>query len=57
MVLWLGEALGIPKNTVAKARRKALAAGPHYAAECAAIRKVISWVMIEERVSKLAGRK
>jgi hypothetical protein len=57
MVLWLGEALGIPKSTVAKARRNALAAGPHFAAQCAAIRKVISWVMIEERVSKLAGRK
>jgi hypothetical protein len=43
MVLWLGEAVGIPTKRVAEAKQAALSAGPHLSAQSAAIRKVIPW--------------
>jgi hypothetical protein len=46
MVLWLGEASGIPKTRVAKAKSSALSCNPYLAAQCAAIRKIIPWKMI-----------
>jgi len=52
MVLWLGEAAGIPKSIVEKAKRSALRAGPHFPAQCGAIRKIISWQMIEVLLGK-----
>lgn len=47
MVLWLGEASGVPTTTVARAKRAALATPPQFAAQCAAIRKTIPWQLIE----------
>jgi len=47
MVLWLGEASGISKTKVFKAKRAALSAGSALSSQCAAIRKVIPWRMIE----------
>lgn len=47
MVLWLGEASGISKAKVAAAKRAAMSAGAHLPAKSAAIRKIISWQMIE----------
>ena len=47
MVLWLGEAVGIPETTVRKAKRAALLAGPRLPAQCAAIRRVVPWEMIQ----------
>jgi hypothetical protein len=47
MVLWLGEASGIPKARVAAAKRAAFSARPHLPAKSAAIRKIIPWEMIE----------
>jgi hypothetical protein len=53
MVLWLGEASGIPQARVAKAKRAALSASPrHLPALSAAIRKLIPWQMIEVRLDK-----
>ena len=52
MVLWLGEALGIPKAKVAAAKRAAMSAGPHLPAKSAAIRKILPWEMIEVRLNK-----
>jgi hypothetical protein len=43
--------------TVVKAKQAALFANPHFAAQCAAVRKIIPWKIIEARLSKSAGRK
>jgi hypothetical protein len=50
MVLWLGEASGVPKATVVKAKQAALAASPSLAAQSAAVRKIIPWRLIEARL-------
>ena len=52
MVLWLGEASGIPKAKVAAAKRAALSARPHLPAKSAAIRTFIPWEMIEIRLDR-----
>jgi hypothetical protein len=52
MVLWLGEAAGVPKDAVAEALRAARAAGPYLAAQSASIRRIITWEMIETRLNK-----
>lgn len=52
MVLWLAEASGIPKSSVAAAKQAALSAKPHLPAKSAAIRKIIPWEMIEVRLDK-----
>lgn len=51
MVLWLGEASGIPKATVREAKQAALSARPSLPAQSAAIRKVIRWDAIEVRLT------
>jgi hypothetical protein len=55
MVLWLGEATGIPKATVAKAMRAGLAAGRSLASQSAAIRQVIPWDAIQNQLEKHKG--
>jgi len=55
MVLWLGEASGVAKAKVSAAKRAALSADPHLPALSAAIRKIISWEMIEARLTKRRG--
>ena len=50
MVLWLGEAAGVPEATVKKAASAALKAGETLMSKAAAIRKVIPWSLIEERL-------
>lgn len=52
MVLWLGEASGIPKASVAKAKQAALSSGPQLQAQSAAIRRIIPWELIEVRLDK-----
>jgi hypothetical protein len=52
MVLWLGEASGIPKRTVVEAKQGALSALPSNAAQCAVIRKIIPWEAIEVLLGK-----
>jgi len=47
MVLWLGEASGVPSAKVLKAKKAALAANPSLASQAAAIRRVIPWASIE----------
>ena len=47
MVLWLGEASGISKTKVSQAKRAALSARRGYSSQCAAIRKIIPWDVIE----------
>jgi hypothetical protein len=53
MVLWLGEASGVPSKIVMQAKRAALSSRPSLPSQCAAIRKVIPWSLIESRL--LAG--
>ena len=52
MVLWLGEALGVSKERVAKAKSAALGSGSALGSQCAAIRKIIPWEMIESRLGE-----
>jgi hypothetical protein len=47
MVLWLGEAAGISRTKVQRAKCAALSAGHRFSAQSAAIRKVIPWTEIE----------
>ena len=55
MLIWLAESLGVPKARVAEARRAALAAGKNFASQCAAIRKVIPWKRIADRLGSRAA--
>jgi RNA polymerase sigma-70 factor, ECF subfamily len=57
MVLWLGEAAGLPRARVAEAKRSVLSANPNHAAECSAIRRVLPWEMIESRLGSVKKRK
>lgn len=57
MVLWLGEASGVSRATVVKAKKAALSASPVFAAQSAAIRKIIPWQLIEARLGKGGGKK
>jgi hypothetical protein len=56
MVLWLGEASGISPILVRKAKKAALSAKPTLPAQSAAIRRVISWVLIEEKIEGAIGK-
>jgi hypothetical protein len=51
MVWWLGEASGVPSARVLKAKQAALAAGSVLAAQSAAIRIAIPWMLIEKRLT------
>jgi hypothetical protein len=51
-LLWLSEAVGIPARSLKRAADEALAAGTTMMAQSGAIRRVISWEMIEERLRK-----
>jgi len=50
MVLWLCEAAGVPKSIIEDASSAALAGSQTMAAQSGAIRRVIRWGMIEERL-------
>ena len=50
MALWLGEASGVDKETVVKAKNAALRAKSSFASQSAAIRKVIPWADIEAKL-------
>jgi hypothetical protein len=52
MLLWLAEASGAPKARVADAKQAALSASPHLPAQSAAIRRIITWEMIEVRLAR-----
>lgn len=52
MVLWLGEAAGVPRPFVMKAKRLALAARRSLPSKSSAIRGVVPWAMIESKLSK-----
>ncbi|MGH6790509.1 MAG: hypothetical protein ACRECC_12615 [Pseudolabrys sp.] len=52
MVLWLGEASGVPKKVVEKAKRAALRTKKNMGSQCSAIRKIIPWVLIEAQLQK-----
>ena len=52
MVLWLGEASGVPKAMVSKAKQAALSASPQLQSQSAAIRRMIPWEMIEVRLAR-----
>ncbi|ACK50506.1 hypothetical protein Msil_1556 [Methylocella silvestris BL2] len=50
MVLWLGEGAGVPRALVEEAASACLAAGKTQPKQCAAIRAVIPWKMVDERL-------
>jgi len=47
MLLWLHEACGVPEVTLKNAKRVALSAGRSFGSQCAAIRRIVPWEMIE----------
>lgn len=53
MLFWLMEASGISKPQLKKVLNAALEAKPHCAARCPAMRKIVSWTMIEEALEKI----
>jgi hypothetical protein len=50
MLLWLAEAVGVPKKNLLAAKRTALSGGKNRVSHCALIRKTIPWSAIEERL-------
>lgn len=50
MVLWLGEASGVPTEVVKKTAAEAMKLRGSFPRQCGAIRSRISWDMIEERI-------
>jgi hypothetical protein len=52
MVLWLGEACGVPNTKIYYAMQAALRGGPTLNHQVAAIRKVIPWELIEARLNR-----
>jgi hypothetical protein len=57
MVLWLGEASGVPRAIVATAKQSALSSSPNFQAQSAAIRKIIPWDLIDNRLNRQTGGK
>lgn len=56
MILWLAEAAGTSASTLRRAAAAALAGGTTMMQQSGAIRRVISWEMIEERLRSPAKR-
>jgi hypothetical protein len=56
MVLWLGEASGVPPIVVRRATKAALDAPASLSAKAAAIRRVIPWSLIVERLGNPSQR-
>lgn len=48
MLYWLAEALGLPEADLERAYREVLAAPKRNAPQCAALRRVLPWAMIED---------
>jgi len=51
-VLWLGEASGVSETVVRNAMKAACSVQPNRATQCAAIRKIIPWKIIEYKLNK-----
>jgi len=56
-VLWLAEAVGVSKRRVTEAKNAALSAASTLAAQCAAIRRIVPWEIIEQRLTGVGGQK
>jgi hypothetical protein len=52
MLLWLGEASGINRTAIGKAKNAALRAKPHFASQCAAIRQILPWSTVEAELNR-----
>src|SRR5688572_29171211 len=52
MVLWLGEALAMPKAALRAAASEALDAGPGPGSRSAAIRRILPWIELEQRLKR-----
>jgi hypothetical protein len=52
MVLWLGEASGVTKAKIVKAKQAAESARSTLPSQSAAIRRIIPWKIIEDRLDK-----
>jgi hypothetical protein len=50
LVIWLGEAVGVPQRAVEAAAAAALAADDNMSSQSAAIRRLIPWSMIAENL-------
>jgi hypothetical protein len=52
MLLWLCEASKVPARELRLAMNAALAVGPNYRRQCAEIRKIIPWPIVESKLCK-----
>jgi hypothetical protein len=50
MALWLGEASGLDRATIVKAKNAALRAQPRFPSQSSAIRRVIPWSCVEAKL-------
>ena len=55
MLLWLAEAAGVPKGKLRIAKRAMLGAGPRLASQAAALRQLIPWSVIEDKLRPARG--
>ena len=51
MLLWLPEAAGVSKATVLSAKKSALSVKQTFPSQCAAIREIIPWKMVENALN------
>jgi hypothetical protein len=50
MLLWLAEASGVPLEQLERAEQAALAVGPPSARRCGALRRIIPWACVQEKL-------
>ena len=50
MLLWLAEASGLPRGRLLRANKAALAAGDHHGPSTAAVRSLLPWEAVEQRL-------
>lgn len=53
MIIWLGEACGLPQAVLERAFHAACDAGPNPASQCAAARRIICWDDIAARLEQV----
>lgn len=52
MIFWLPEAVGVEENFLRLAMKKSLEAKPNHASRSAAIRHVLSWKIVHQKISE-----
>jgi len=53
MLLWLAEAIGISRPILLKAKKTIISSGKNGASQCSALRRIITWEMIDSQILKV----